>query len=110
MWNWNIRNSSSFIRCRVKLTSNKYSSVTLIDIDPEALKIAQDNINNLEIENIQLINIDVFSIPKSFFKKFDIIITNPPFGIRSEKSADIKFLKKAINVNIFFNCFLFEAF
>ena len=40
----------------------------------------------------------MLKIPESFYKKFDIILTNPPFGIRSEKSADIRFLKKALNV------------
>jgi len=41
---------------------------------------------------------DVITIPESFNNKFDIVLTNPPFGIRSEKSADVGFLKKAINI------------
>lgn len=75
--------------------------MTLVDIDPDALEIAQENIENLEVENIDIINIDVLQIPQSFYKKFDVVITNPPFGIRSEKAADIRFLKKAMNVIIF---------
>jgi predicted RNA methylase len=62
------------------------------------LEIAKFNVDNLELNNVEIINIDVLKIPKSFFKKFDIILTNPPFGIRSEKGADIKFLKIALNV------------
>ena len=41
---------------------------------------------------------NVNQIPNSFYKKFDIVLTNPPFGIRSHKSADVDFLKQAINV------------
>jgi predicted RNA methylase len=73
--------------------------VTLVDIDPDAIEIAQENIENLELkDHIQIINMDVNDIADKFYKKFDIVLTNPPFGIRSKKSADVGFLKKAINV------------
>ena len=42
---------------------------------------------------------DVTTIPESFNNKFEVVLTNPPFGIRSEKSADVGFLKIALNVN-----------
>ena len=42
---------------------------------------------------------DLLSISDRFDKKFEVVITNPPFGIRSEKSADVGFLKKALNVS-----------
>jgi predicted RNA methylase len=71
------------------------------------LDIARYNVENLELNNVEIINIDVLKIPKSFYKKFDIILTNPPFGIRSEKGADIKFLKKALNVIYIFFLFNF---
>jgi predicted RNA methylase len=41
---------------------------------------------------------DVTTIPENF-NKFEVVLTNPPFGIRSEKSADIGFLNIALNVN-----------
>ena len=71
------------------------------------MDIARYNVENLELNNVEIINIDVLKIPKSFYKKFDIILTNPPFGIRSEKGADIKFLKKALNVIYIFFLFNF---
>jgi len=75
------------------------------------LEIAQDNVLNLEVGNIvDIINIDVLRIPKSFYKKFDVVLTNPPFGIRSEKGADIKFLKKAMNVLNLINSLIFFCF
>jgi len=75
--------------------------VTLVDIDEDALEIAKENIKNLDLnEKIQIIRMDVNNIPVKFYKKFDIVLTNPPFGIRSKKAADVNFLKKAINVMI----------
>ena len=74
----------------------------MVDIDSDALDIAKENVENLELENVEIINMDVLKIPETFYKKFDIILTNPPFGIRSEKGADIRFLKKALNVKIFY--------
>ena len=73
--------------------------MTLIDIDQDAIGIATENIKNLDLtEKIEIIRMNVNEIPKSFYKKFDVVLTNPPFGIRSKKSADVNFLKKAINV------------
>ena len=74
-------------------------SVTLIDIDQDVIKIAYENALSLGIEDrIQFILCDIDMIPQTFFKKFDIVLTNPPFGIRSKREADVNFLKKAINV------------
>ena len=47
---------------------------------------------------IDIIRIDVNEIPQSFYKKFDVVLTNPPFGIRSQKAADVNFLKAGLNV------------
>ncbi len=70
-----------------------------MDIDEHALEIAKRNVANLDLESmIDIIRINVNEIPQSFCKKFDIVITNPPFGIRSQKSADINFLRVALDV------------
>lgn len=76
-----------------------YRHVTLVDLDEDAIEIAKRNIDNLELnDRIEIININVNQIPSSFYKKFDVVLTNPPFGIRSQKAADVNFLKQAINV------------
>ncbi len=54
-------------------------------------------------DRIEIININVNEIPASFYKKFDVVLTNPPFGIRSQKAADMNFLKQAINVKILYS-------
>lgn len=60
-------------------------SVTAYDISPKALKIAQ--LNNLEIANgeVNFEKIDILAINK-LDKKFDLIISNPPYICENEKS------------------------
>ena len=73
-------------------------NVFLFDIDEEALEIAKNNVESLELnDNIQIIQMDVnqLRLCKKLNKYFDLIITNPPFGIRSENGADVEFLKTA---------------
>ena len=73
-------------------------NVFLFDIDEEASEIAKNNIEKLELEdNIQIIQMDVNQLRNcnKLNKYFDLVITNPPFGIRSENGADIEFLKTA---------------
>ena len=73
-------------------------NVFLFDIDEEALEIAKNNVESLELnDNIQIIQTDVnqLRLCKKLNKYFDLVVTNPPFGIRSENGADVEFLKTA---------------
>ena len=73
-------------------------NVFLFDIDEEALEIAKNNVESLELnDNIQIIQTDVnqLRLCNKLKKYFDLVITNPPFGIRSENGADVEFLKTA---------------
>jgi predicted RNA methylase len=73
-------------------------NVFLFDIDEDALNIAKKNVQNLELEDkIHIIQCDVNQLTcwKKLNKYFDLVITNPPFGIRSENGADVEFLKTA---------------
>ena len=73
-------------------------NVFLFDIDEDALNIAKSNVQNLELEDkIHIIQCDVNQLTcwKKLNKYFDLVITNPPFGIRSENGADVEFLKTA---------------
>lgn len=69
--------------------------VYAVDIDKNAVEIGKRNAKNLEIgDKISWINSDI----KDFDIKGDTVIQNPPFGIRSTRHADIKFLKKALSL------------
>ena len=73
-------------------------NVFLFDIDEEALEIAKNNVESFELnDNVQIIQTDVnqLRLCNKLNKYFDLIITNPPFGIRSENGADVEFLKTA---------------
>ena len=76
-------------------------NVLLFDIDEEAIDLARQNVQNLELENnIQLVLVDVNQLGEwpTLNKYFDMVVTNPPFGIRSEKGADVEFLKTASKI------------
>tara|TARA_B100000989_G_scaffold176653_1_gene132636 strand:- start:1870 stop:2694 length:825 start_codon:yes stop_codon:yes gene_type:complete len=59
------------------------SKVTALDISSDALKVAKENaeINNVSIE---FINADIFEYKSD--KKYDVIVSNPPYVTESEKS------------------------
>ena len=73
-------------------------NVFLFDIDEDALNIAKNNVENLELEEkVHIIQVDVNQLRDwaKLNKYFDLVITNPPFGVRSENGADVEFLKTA---------------
>lgn len=70
------------------------AKVTAIEIDPDAVKIFQSNINELELE-VDIIREDVF---KYLPKKFDTALINPPFGLQQKKYSDIDFLIRATEI------------
>jgi release factor glutamine methyltransferase len=56
-----------------------------IDISTEALKIAQSNNENLNT-SVSFEMIDILNPPKTFNAKFDIITSNPPYVLETEKA------------------------
>lgn len=67
------------------------------DIDPNAIRIAQENAEAFET-NIDFVLVDLgSSTPEGFRGKLDTIVMNPPFGTKN-KGIDMIFLKKAIEV------------
>lgn len=61
------------------------SNVTLIDISKNALEVAKENADNLNLE-VDLINNDML---EGIDKKFDIIISNPPYIKLDEEIEDL---------------------
>lgn len=69
------------------------------DIDPDAIKIAQENSETFEVD-IDFVNTDLSVATLDRFKgKLDTVIMNPPFGTKNNKGVDMVLLKKAIEVN-----------
>ncbi len=66
-----------------------------IDIDPEAVEIAEENARMLGVEDkVEFIVMDV----EKFQGSFDLILQNPPFGI-AKRHMDLRFLGKAFQVS-----------
>ena len=59
------------------------SKVTALDISKVAIEVAKENakLNNV---NIEFINADIFEYRTD--KKYDVIVSNPPYVLESEKS------------------------
>lgn len=67
------------------------------DIDSDALSIFKENYESFNIENIDLVQCDIFKFPTVPYRKFDTVIMNPPFGTKI-KGVDIEFLKVALDL------------
>lgn len=61
------------------------TKVTAIDISEEAIKIAQLNNENLNA-TVSFDLIDILNPPETFNAKFDIIVSNPPYVLETEKA------------------------
>lgn len=73
------------------------------EIDPEALAVAKNNIEEMEVFNIDFVQCDVLSdlaVEGSLWHKaFDTVLMNPPFGTKKNVGMDMKFLKIAIQLS-----------
>jgi predicted RNA methylase len=68
------------------------------DIDPDAIKIAQENCETFEVD-MDFVNTDLSVATLDGFRgKLDTIIMNPPFGTKNNKGVDMVLLKKAVEV------------
>ena len=84
------------------------SDVVGIDVDPDALEVAQRNLVELEAEEeVDLILADVARVPSMFAipervadaggAVCNTVVMNPPFGTRA-KGADVMFLQTALRL------------
>ena len=64
-----------------------HSSVTAVDISWSALRVAMDNAKLLSATNVEFIEADMLKDNCLDGRKFDIIVSNPPYVRRSEIST-----------------------
>ena len=57
--------------------SRPHADVTAVDFSHEALSVAQENAQNLQITNVRFLQSDWFSSLQG--EKFDVIVSNPPY-------------------------------
>jgi len=74
-------------------------SVTGVDLDPEALVTARQNLEDFDIDNMDLVNLDVRQVDRLLRPdSFDVVIMNPPFGTKHNKGLDMLFLEKGVKL------------
>lgn len=61
------------------------SKINAVDYSLPALKIAKQNMDNLNIKNVRLIHADILKTSPQ--KKYDLIVSNPPYVSTSEMEA-----------------------
>lgn len=72
--------------------------VYFVEIDEDAIKIAKDNYNALKSESsISGKAVFLHKDVAEFDKEVDVVIENPPFGVK-KRHADRSFLEKAIKI------------
>lgn len=67
-----------------------------IDIDPEALAVFAQNIDDFEMDNTDLVNMDVTNLGPDWHNRVDTVVMNPPFGTKHNKGLDMKFLQTGL--------------
>jgi rRNA N6-adenosine-methyltransferase METTL5 len=79
------------------------SHVVGFDIDADALSIARNNVDEMEIFNVDFVQCDVLSdlasAESSWHGVFDTVVMNPPFGTKKNAGMDMKFLKIATQLS-----------
>ncbi len=71
----------------------KNATVFLLEKERNALKYLLKNKIDLEIENVVIVNDDLFTVDLSIFPKADLMLSNPPYII----SKDIQYLQKEVS-------------
>ena len=75
--------------------------VYFVDIDEKAIDIAKENLKFLEEKlGVKLSKKAVFVVNdvKDFDEKVEVVMQNPPFGIKGERHKDREFLEKAFDI------------
>ena len=74
-------------------------SVVGVDIDKDSVELAREVSYNLNVDNVKFIEEDIIDFNCSL--DVDTVFQNPPFGSqrKAENGQDLKFVKKAIELN-----------
>lgn len=68
------------------------AEITAIDISEDALSLARQNIENLNIHNVTLQQLDILHVTE-FDGRYDIIVSNPPYiTVKEERDIELNVL------------------
>ena len=75
---------------------NKNLKISSIENNEEYIKIAEENILiNKFVNNIKIVNSDIFNINKNLINHFNIVVSNPPFHNKKSNKSNNKFIDVA---------------
>ena len=74
--------------------ANPQTDVVMVDVNDRAVKLAKDNCRENNV-SMTVLKSDVFSNPGVSDKKFDVILTNPPFS--AGKDVCIEFIRQSFD-------------
>lgn len=70
-----------------------------IEIDLDAIKGFQENVQVFELENVDCVQWDVLNLDGLYdILKFDTVLMNPPFGTKQNNGIDMNFLRIALKL------------
>jgi putative methylase len=69
-----------------------------IEIDPDALNIAKENVSEMEVEGIDLMQGDIRDLCLKE-QIVDTVVMNPPFGTKNNEGIDVLFLQQALRLS-----------
>lgn len=74
--------------------------VVSFEIDSDAINDFQTNLEEMDIDSqIDIVQCDVSSWDASgFYKQFDTVLMNPPFGTKNNAGLDVKFLEAGVKL------------
>lgn len=72
--------------------SNANINVMMCDVNERAVRLARENCTQNNVD-IKVLKSDIFSNPELHEKKFDVILTNPPFS--AGKDVCIEFIRQS---------------
>ncbi|CAH0406353.1 unnamed protein product [Chilo suppressalis] len=71
--------------------------VMSMDIDGDALKIFNNNLEDMEVTNVDAIQCDFLNTSVFRWENyFDTVLMNPPFGTKNNSGIDMKFLQMGL--------------
>ncbi|ETN63759.1 methyltransferase [Anopheles darlingi] len=69
------------------------------EIEPDAVKIFQENCNGFDLHNVDCVQADVLQLRDMYGgNRFDTVLMNPPFGTKQNAGIDMDFLRTGLEL------------
>ena len=79
------------------------AAVVGLDVDDDAIETCMENVEAFNIDNFDAVRMDVRELERDstttrLEKAFDTVVTNPPFGTKHNKGADLAFVRAGLRL------------